>query len=112
MEFVPFAAMALLLYQLINFLRALSGRDINTAVTLAVAWVAGVITVLLVAQTDFASGIPVGDQTLASLNVASLVFVGLVLSSSASSFNDAVGAVDHNRTTAKPHLWDPPPPPA
>lgn len=112
MEFVPTVALALLVYQIINFLRAALGRDVNSAVTIAVAWVAGVVAVLLVAQTDFASGIAVGDHTLATLNAASLVFIGLTIASIGSGINDVIGSIDSTRTTAKPHLLDPPVPPA
>lgn len=104
MEFVPTVALALLIYQFINVLRAAAGRDTNTVVTIVVAWIAGVVSVLLVAQTDFASGINVGDHTLATLNTASLVFVGLTVASLGSGINDAIASVDANRSTSKPHL--------
>lgn len=104
MEFIPVVALALLVYTTINFLRAVLGADWNTAITIVTVWIAGVVALLLVAQTDFASGIAVGDQSLATLNLASLVFVGLTISSVASFGNDILGAVDTNRSTALPHL--------
>lgn len=104
MEFVPMAALALLVYQGMKFLRGLLGRDWNTVVTILVAWVVGVVALVLVAQTDFAGGIAVGDFTLATLNGASLVFVGLTIASLGSGFNDVIGAVDNHRSTRLPHL--------
>ena len=115
LEFTPLLAMAALVYQVVAFLRFLRGKDVNGALTIVTGWAAGLVAVLLVAQTDFANGIGVGDQTLATLNFASQVFVGLTLSSLAGFGNDVLGAVDQWRSTAKPRLVDgerPLPPPS
>jgi hypothetical protein len=105
MEFVPAVAMLALIKQLIDLLRSVRGGDTNSALTILTAWVAGVGVLLLVAQTDWATGISVGDYTLATLNVASLVFVGISIASGASVVSDTLGAIDTSRSTAKPHLF-------
>lgn len=104
MDFIPTLALGLLVYTIINFLRYATNREWHGVGTIASAWVAGVIGVILAAQTDFASGISVGDESLATLNLWSLVFVGLTVASTGSAFSDALGAVDTTRTTAKPPL--------
>lgn len=106
MEFVPLMAMALLVFQVINFVRYLKAGDTNGIVTTVAVWVAGVSVVFLVAQTDFARSITITDTTLANLNAWSLLFVGLTVSSIGNFANEALGAVDANRTTQKPQLVD------
>lgn len=104
MEFAPLVALAAMVFTFINFLRYLSKGSWNGAVTIAISWLAGVVGVFLVAQTDFASSIPLGDHTLASLNGWSLLFVGLTIASTGSALSDTISAIDHSRSSAKPHL--------
>ena len=106
MDFVPVAALALLVTTLISWLRYAVNRDVNGVVTIASAWSAGIVATFLVAQTDFASGIFVGDQALSDLNVASLVFVGLTAASSGVFANEIRGAIDNTTSTRKPSLID------
>jgi hypothetical protein len=104
MDFVPTLALAALIYQTVNLLRSLRGRDWNTTATVAIAWIAGAAAVWLVAQTDFADGIQVGDLALSTLNAWSLLFVGMTVGSVGSVTNDVIGAVDNTRSTVKPPL--------
>ena len=106
-EFTPTAAFVALVITTINFLRHLRGRDLAGAATVASAWVAGIVAVMLAAQTDFASGIEVGDRTLEGLNVWSQVFVGLSAASIASFVVDVKKAVDNTDTAVKPSLFPP-----
>lgn len=106
LEFVPTLALIALVYQLVGILRSARGKDWNGVFTPLIAMVAGVLAVLVFAQTDFASGISVGDMTLASLNFWSLVLVGITVGTGGSVVNDTLGAVDSTRSTAKPHLLD------
>lgn len=104
LEFVPMLALIGLVYQLVNIARSARGKDLNGVITPLASMGAGVIAVLLFAQTDFASGISVGDVTLEDLNIWSQVLVGITIGSGGSVVNDALGAVDQTRSTAKPHL--------
>lgn len=110
MEFVPIAAMAALILKLLDFFRYLRAGDVNGVITQLAVWFAGVIVVLLVAQTDWADGIKVGDMSLASLNIWSLIFFGLTVGSVASAFKDTLKAVDHDNSTMMPVLVPPPGP--
>lgn len=103
-DFVPTIALATLVTTTINLFRYLRGRDLNGAGTIAAAWVAGVAAVMVAAQTDFASGIAVGDRTLEGLNVFSQIFVGLAAASVGSFLVDAKKAVDNTDTAVKPPL--------
>jgi hypothetical protein len=104
MEFVPAIAMAALILKLIDFLRYLRAADVNGICTQLAVWVAGVVVVLLVAQTDWADGIAVGDQNLHTLSFWSLVFFGLSVGSGASFAKDISKAVDNTNSAAIPTL--------
>lgn len=106
MEFVPTAAMALLVIAIINLVKFVRAGDMNGIITTISVWIAGVVVMFLVAQTDFADGIVIADRALSSYNAWSLVFMGLTISSIAQFANDIRGAIDNTVTTAKPHLVD------
>jgi hypothetical protein len=104
MEFVPVAAMAVLILKLIDFARYCRAADLNGVITQLSAWAAGVIVVFLVAQTDWASGIGVGDQNLETLNAWSLFFYGLSVGSGASLIKDSIKAIDNTNSAQIPTL--------
>lgn len=104
MEFIPVVAMAALTLKCIDFLRYLKAGDLNGVVTQLITWLAGVIVVLLVAQTDWADGIAIGDMNLATLGFWSLVFYGLSAGSGASFVKDSLKAVDNSNSAAIPLL--------
>lgn len=104
MEFIPVVAMAALTLKLIDFLRYLRGGDMNGALTQLCAWIAGVVVVLIVAQTDWADGIAIGDMSLGTLGFWSLVFYGLSAGSGASAVKDVIKAVDNTNSAAIPVL--------
>lgn len=107
MEFVPTAAMALLIVSIINFIKFIRAKDTNGLVTQLSVWVAGVVVVLLAAETDWASTINVGDQLLGDLNFASKLFVGLTIASVAMFANDLRAAIDGGDSSRKPKLMHP-----
>lgn len=104
MEFIPALAMAALTLKVIDFLRYLRAADMNGALTQLAAWIAGVAVVLLVAQTDWADGVSVGDMNLGTLGFWSLVFYGLSAGSGASVVKDTLKAVDNTNSAAIPTL--------
>lgn len=105
MEFAPTVAMALLVVAIINLAKYAAARDWNGVLTTFVVWAAGVIVVMLVARTDFASGVTVGDRTLDTLNFASLVFVGLSLASIGSFATEIKKALDKSDSAKKPPFF-------
>jgi hypothetical protein len=106
MEFVPVAAMALLVFTIINFIRFVVNGDKNGIVTTLSVWFAGVVVVLLVAQSDFADGIIIAEKAMSAYNTASLIFLGLTVSSVGVFANEIRGALDNSDSTKKPHLLD------
>lgn len=102
MPFVPLVQMAVLVFAIINFLKAVRAKDSNAALTQLTVWVAGVLVVFLVAQTDFAEGIPIGDQVLSALNGWSQLFIGLTIASLATAGVEIKKALD-NSDSARTH---------
>lgn len=107
MEFVPVLAMALLVVAIINLVKYVRAGDTNGIVTTLSVWIAGVVVVLLTAQTDFAAGIEIADRALGDYNNWSLVFIGLTLSSISQFANDIRAALDSSDSSAKPSLVQP-----
>ena len=104
MGFAPVAMLAALVLTFVNFLKYLVNKQWNGAVTQLISWVSGVVGVVLVASTDWAEGINVGDKSLATLNGSSLVFVGLCLASTAGVLTEFKKAFDANDSAKKPDL--------
>lgn len=105
MEFSPALAMALLVVSIINFLKYAKAKNWSGAMTQIIVWTAGVVVVLLAAQTDFATSISVGDEyTLATLNFASLILIGLTLASIGSFATEIKKAIDNTDSAKKPPL--------
>jgi len=111
MEFVPVVAMGLLIIKLIDFFRYLAAyprtRDLNGIVTQLVAWIAGVVVLLLVANTSWAPNIVIGGFALSKLGFWSLVFYGMATASGASLTNDLRKALDNHQSAAVPTLVGP-----
>ena len=106
MEFVPVVVLAALVLKFTDWLKLVSAKDWNAVITQLTAWAAGVGGVALVAQTDFASAVPVGDFTLATLNGWSLIVAGLSLASTASVGYDFKRALDTTDSAKMPSLVD------
>lgn len=104
MPFVPLVAMGSLVFTLINFLRFVTNKDGSSAITQLCAWVAGILVVVLVAHTDFASGVAIGDKTLDMIDGFGQVFVGLMASSLFGVVKVAIQAFDGNDSARVPPL--------
>lgn len=104
MDFIPVVAMAALTLKLIDFLRYVRAADVNGITTQLASWIAGVVVVLLVAQTDWADGITIGDMNLHTLGFWSLVFYGVSAGSAASLGKDTLKAVDNTNSAVIPVL--------
>lgn len=105
MEFVPWVAFAALVLSVINFGKMVRGGDTNGALTQLTVWIAGIVVVMLVAQTDFADGIAFGDRPLSVLNFASQVFIGLSVGGGATTLVEFKKALDGSDSAKKPNLF-------
>ncbi len=103
-EFIPTVAMFALIVKLVDFLRYARAGDLNGVLTQLSTWIAGILVVLLVAQTEWANGIEVGDQPLSVLGFWSQLFVGLTVASTASLAKDTLKSVDNSNTSKIPTL--------
>ena len=99
--------MVALIAKLIDFARYARSGDINGVVTQLSTWGAGIVVLLLVAQTNWADGIPIGDTPLSRLGFFSLVFAGMSIASTASIAKDTLKAVDNTNSAAIPTLVQP-----
>jgi hypothetical protein len=96
--------MLALILKVVDFLRYAKARDYNGVLTQAITWVAGVVVLLLVAQTTWAAMISVAGVPLGKLGFWSVVFAGLTVSSGASLVNDYRKALDNSNSAAIPTL--------
>ena len=102
--FVPLLALGTLVKKLIDFLAYVTNGYYRKALSQVVVWVAGVVVVALYAQTDWAEGIIFAGRTLADMNFATQVAVGLGIGSAASVGTDLLKSVDNNDTQRTPSL--------
>lgn len=112
MDIAPALLLATLLWQVIDFLREVSGavKAPSTAgrwsspLLQLCAWVAGVVVVVLASHARLFDAFSVNGLTLTSLDGASQVFLGLCIASLASTGADFKQAFDSNDSAAKPPL--------
>jgi hypothetical protein len=103
------ATLIALVFVVVNFLRNLANvtKDVGakaSVVNQIVAWVAGVVVVVLASQADIASSIPVFGSPLGDFDIASLIIVGLSITSAGGVLNDFFAARDNTRTSANPDV--------
>ncbi len=106
MEFVPILALGTLVFTFVLFLKNLSAQQWRSAITQVVAWVAGIAGVFMMAATQFASGITIGDTTIDRLSFWSKVVVGLLATSLLSTANEFKKAIDRSETAAAPDWFE------
>ena len=98
---------------LFKYLRAFWGRNEQTRedgknglLSLLLSAVAGVVTVLIFQQTEWAAEITIGERPLANLSLVSAAVFGLVVTSLASTLYDLKKAVDNADSAATPRLME------
>lgn len=104
MDFLPLLSAIALMWKIVDFVKHVRVRDINAVVTQLAVWGAGVLVTFLLAGSDFAEGVSIGDTTLGALNAASVVLVGLCLGASASVGYDFKRSLDNSDSAAQPAL--------
>lgn len=104
MPFVPLAAMGAIVFTLINLLKNLRAGLFSPVLTQLIAWLSGVLVVVLFAQTDWADTLTFGDRALSSLNGSSQFVIGLMAASIFGVVTEVIKAVDGSDSAAKPPL--------
>lgn len=102
MDFIPLLAAVTLVWKVVDFVKYIQARDWSNATTQVAVWLAGVGVTFLLAGTNFAEGIVIGDVGVGLMNWQSLLLVGLSLGSSASALVDVKKAVDNTDSAAVP----------
>ena len=107
-EFLPVAGVIATIFTIINVLRSARGQDWDGVLTPLVVWAAGVIGVYLTAQSDWGDvgqlAALTGGKAWSDLSFPSILLLGLHLGSGATTLNEAFGALDKSRSTAKPRM--------
>ncbi len=94
MDFTPVLVLGLVVFQVGEFLKQVTNRDVNGVATQLVLWAGSVGLTFLVAETQFGLTIPVGDLTLDQENTATKFLVGLIFLSAAGAVYKLKQAVD------------------
>ena len=102
-----------LVWKVIDFLRMLANPKTNKSgiTTQLAAWVGGVVVVILGAHAEVSSSLvlPGADTALHSIDFASQILLGLLISSFASTIVDVKQAIDNKDTSSMPPLVNPSP---
>lgn len=100
-EVSAYLAFGGLLYTVMKFYGFIEAKDYKSARTQVIAWVAGVVVVLLAAQTSFATGIAsIGDATLGTATLVDQIFIGLTVAGLAGTAYGAIKSRGDNTATA------------
>lgn len=104
MGFVPLVVAAATIWKVVDFVKFAKARDVSSAATQILTWVAGIVMAFLLAKSDFAGGIDVSGMALGDLNAYSVVLFGLGLGSTASGVVDYKKARDNTDSASVPSL--------
>jgi hypothetical protein len=107
MQFTLIIALGTLVYTFVIFLKNLTAQQWSSAITQAIAWCAGIGGVFIMAATQFAGGISIGDMTLDRLDFWSKVLVGLLATSLLSTLHEFKKAIDRTDTAVVPEWFEP-----
>lgn len=108
MEILGLAGLLSLIWKVVDFLRFLTNRDINSAVTQASVWGAAIAVSLLAREAEPFSTIGVLGTTFADLSTPAIILFALGLGSTASGVVDFKKALDGSDSAAVPPLLGPP----
>ena len=107
MDIFLILALGTLIYTVVIFLKSLSAQQWGSAITQAVAWLAGIGGMFLLAATQFAGGISIGGIALDTLDFWPTVLLGLMAASLLSTLHEFKKAIDRTDTAAVPDWFEP-----
>jgi hypothetical protein len=100
-----------LVWKIIDFTRLCMNfkTQRSAVITQALAWIAGIVLVMIAAQAQVTQGLvlPGSDQALGKLDWPSWLLLGLLVSSAASATVDLKQAFDRSDSATKPALLPP-----
>lgn len=108
-QVIALTAIAFLAGKCVEFVKYLRNADWNAAITLAAVELAGVIVFLFAAAAKVTETLilPGTSEPLGSLDTASVVFLGLVMTSLSSTAYDFRKALDSGDSAKQPPLIGP-----
>lgn len=100
------AALGTLASKVVEFLKQARNKDWNATLTLAIVWVAGILTTVLAAAAKLTEGleVPGTGVTFGSLDGPSQIFLGMSLSSFIAFVYDFKKAIDDGDSPKQPPL--------
>lgn len=104
MEIVGLAGLIAIIWKVVDFLKYVTNRDVNAAVTQASVWISAVLVSLLAREAEPFSAIEVMGTTFGNLSSAAIVLFALGLGSTASGVVDFRKAIDTTDSAATPTL--------
>lgn len=106
MDFIPIVVAAALVAVLIDVFRSARAGDWNGVLTPMVSWLVGVGVAILLAGSDFAADVKIGDTgyTLDNVNTYTLILFGFAFGSLASKGVDVIKAIDGSDSQKRPPL--------
>lgn len=101
--------LAALTLTFVDFLKNLTPPDhnYNSAITQAVAWIAGLVAVFLYGESQLGGTIAIGDRTLDQVDTPTKIIVGLSIASIASTFVKLTKSIDNTDSNKQPPLTGP-----
>lgn len=103
------AGIVFLVLKFTSVLKYASASHWREVVTQLIVWAAGIIAIVLYANSDIGRGIVVAGGKLGDFDGASLVIIGLALGSTASVARDTIKGLDNSDSAAEPPLGGSPP---
>lgn len=104
MEIVGLAALVAIIWKVVDFLKYLTNRDLNAAVTQASVWLSAVAVALLARDAEPFSAIEVLGTTFEDLSLPAIILFALGLGSTASGVVDFKTAIDNTGSASAPPL--------
>lgn len=101
-----FVGLIALIHKAVDFLRLLLNFSTNKSaiLTQVLAWVGGIAAIVLFAASDFGDSVNAAGSTLDEVSGATLVLLGIMLSSAASVVVDFKQSIDNSDSAAKPSI--------
>lgn len=105
-QVVILTSVAFLSNKIIELIKWLRAKDWNAAITLIAIHISGVIVMLFAAASKVTETlvVPGTSAAIGTLDTASVVFIGLVLTSLTSKLYDLQKAIDRSDTAKQPPL--------
>jgi hypothetical protein len=91
---------------LLDLILYFRGKDWSSVITIAGAWLIGILLVWLFGESTLGAGttIPGFALTFGEMNAADIVFVGFLMSGLANGVTEFFKSRDNTRSTAKPDI--------